>query len=33
MTVMKCVMDMKNMKIKTIKVGKGPFQLIEREEG
>ncbi|PEK97444.1 YncE family protein [Bacillus mycoides] len=27
-----CVMDMKNMKIKqTIKVGKGPFQLIERE--
>ncbi|MGQ0514182.1 hypothetical protein ACT453_14180, partial [Bacillus sp. D-CC] len=27
-----CVMDMKNLKIKqTIKVGKGPFQLIERE--
>ncbi|MGE6537276.1 YncE family protein [Bacillus luti] len=27
-----CVMDMKDMKIKqTIKVGKGPFQLIERE--
>ena len=27
-----CVMDMKSMKIKqTIKVGKGPFQLIERK--
>ena len=27
-----CVIDMKNLKIKqTIKVGKGPFQLIERE--